>query len=312
MNNENRTTVAYIFQAEIIRTDTGGNLTWRWRSAPNPMTNWIKDIIRTKDGGYVYCGQGGGYQILSQSRTFSSLYWFPWIEKIDSTGKSQWSIKVNHRPDGLDFGEMTNLKELPNGDIISSGQIISGFEPDDTADATFGVLLRLRADGTIKWKRKYTHEGETMLYHVYATQQTSDGGFIMGGMAHDDYYPYSEPKQRAWLFKVDSNGCASSNDPQCIPVSVSKEPESNNDLFTVYPNPANGQLFIALHNKVITGDVLITLRNTMGQALLDKKYNFNSYQQQIDISNVESGVYFVEVKAAGVHIVKRVLIWRKG
>src|SRR5690606_26772273 len=85
-NNVNRTTTGYVIQAEIIRTDTAGNTTWWWRSDNTKLTNWIHDIIRTKDGGYVYCGQGDGYQVLSQSGTFTTLYWRSWIEKIDSLG----------------------------------------------------------------------------------------------------------------------------------------------------------------------------------------------------------------------------------
>ena len=297
--DNNRVHKDFTYQAEIFKTDTAGNQQWHWLSDNTRLTNTARGIIHTQDGGYVYCGQGDGYQVLSDNIEFSTVYWYPWIEKIDAAGRSLWHLTVSHYPAGeSDLNEITNIKELPNGDIIASGQIISGFELADTADETFGILMHLSADGSIKWKRKYRHQSDTMIYHVYDMKQTADGGFVLAGEALDLYYPYVYPIQRAWLIKVDSNGCASIDDRQCWPVAVVPVPTLPEDAYKIYPNPASGQLHISFSKEENTAQVC-SIVDIMGRVVCSAMLTGMSGDVIVNISHLQPGIYLYRITENG-------------
>src|SRR5690606_4990363 len=68
----------FSIRALLMKTDTDGNVLWEWQSAPLKKTYDAKDVIRTRDGGYVYCGQGDGYEYLWPNGTTSTPEFRGW------------------------------------------------------------------------------------------------------------------------------------------------------------------------------------------------------------------------------------------
>ncbi|MBS1615167.1 MAG: hypothetical protein JST06_03520, partial [Bacteroidetes bacterium] len=253
-SNANRVQKNFVCRAEIFWTDTAGNQIKTWMSDSSKLIFGGKDLIRTRDGGLVYCGSGDGIENPTGDGEWGNLYARPWIEKLDSSGNVLWSHSFSSTSDSLDTYAsgtescLSRVIELPDGDLMVAGQILKAFDADSSYYRNYGVLLRLAGDGTVKWKRRYTYQGDTLDYSINDMQRTTDGGYIMAGMAYDSHgRPETLPWQRAWLLKVDSNGCTSANDPQCWPVRVSETPVPKTEAYQVFPNPVTSMLQIQYH-----------------------------------------------------------------
>jgi len=84
-----------------------------------------------------------------------------------------------------------------------------------------------------------------------------------------------------------------------------------NDLVSsfvdVYPNPANDQITIVFDSKATTAQV--SVKNQLGQVVESQIVTTNNgiYQQQIDLTQLNSGIYFLEITQNGYSIVKNIL-----
>ena len=63
--------------------------------------------------------------------------------------------------------------------------------------------------------------------------------------------------------------------------------------FVVYPNPANNILFVETHGRASLQDQTYRITNLMGQTLLQG--NIMAETQQIDMSNLTKGMYFITI-----------------
>ncbi len=293
----NQNTKAAFYRTELFKTDTAGNLTWHWLSDSSRLTFGATGLIKTKDGGYVFSGQGAGQKIVYPSTAV--VLWWPWIEKIYAAGSSQWHLVVNnHHTTDADYCSINKLIELPNGDIVAAGQIVSGYDEKDTLNGSFGTLLRLTANGNVKWRRQYSYNGDTMIYHLYDMKQSSDGGYIMAGQTYDVYHkiPTTLPWQRAWLMKVDSNGCTSNNDPQCLAVGVPQEPKLAAGSYKVYPNPVTDQLLVS-YQKADDASESFIVTDITGRAVVRSLLSGNVGIAKMDLRSLQSGIYFYRIMA---------------
>ncbi len=68
---------------------------------------------------------------------------------------------------------------------------------------------------------------------------------------------------------------------------------SAENAFIVYPNPIKQDLFIV--NKIKTEVNQVTITNIMGQKVLEHNNAFNGKKLQLDVSEVPSGIYSIEV-----------------
>jgi len=294
--NDNYVLKGYQYQTELISLDTDGNVLWKWFSSPSQLENVPRDIIKTKDGGYVYCGQGDGEDQLSQSHAFSTVYWYPTITKIDYLGNLLWHDKLSYTPvPESDYNEINSLKETGNGDILAAGQIIRGFDPGDTG-VSYGVLVRLKNDGSYKFKRKFRYNRDTLIYHVYDFTQDLDGGYTLVGDTYNPYNGITSPGLQAWIIKVDSNGCSSTNDPQCWPVGVTTNFKSLSQ-YDIFPNPATTTLNLKYsHNENVT---IFNVMDIYGREQIHEELLGEYGQKTFNIQNLSSGLYPYYISHSG-------------
>ncbi|PZF72817.1 T9SS type A sorting domain-containing protein [Taibaiella soli] len=256
--------------ALLIKTDTGGNKLWEYTSAYGQLTGAANDIIRTQDGGYLYCGTGNGYEYLSADGSSSQVMWRGWVEKMDSNRHVLWNHVFGFMNTNAGTNDQNVLRELPNKDIMIAGTIIAPIwlAGADTAGVANGSLIKMDANGNVLWQHKYqTPQTDTFFYFaIYDMKPTPDGGFIMVGQANDYRSIYGSPTQQGWIIKVDSNGCSGPNDPQCWPLAVSNTIKNCQDV-TLYPNPVNDILQI---NSPLTSTATIQLTDITGKILLQQ------------------------------------------
>jgi len=89
-----------------------------------------------------------------------------------------------------------------------------------------------------------------------------------------------------------------------IPEGVEENKETNGNTFAVYPNPANGILFVETRLIASLPDQNeYHITNMMGQTLL--RGCINTETQQIDIANLPMGMYFISVGRQTMKFVKQ-------
>ena len=70
-------------------------------------------------------------------------------------------------------------------------------------------------------------------------------------------------------------------------------PSTGSGALTVYPNPTNGVLFVETHGRASLPTPTYRISNLMGQTVLSD--NITAETQQIDVSGLPTGMYFVTV-----------------
>jgi PKD repeat protein len=103
---------------------------------------------------------------------------------------------------------------------------------------------------------------------------------------------------------IDNNACTTAagvtvENPQGIFESL-----GNEIAFTVYPNPANGYVTIAVGNNFES--TVMNVKNVLGQLLLTAV--LSSAKTQFNFSEFTNGVYFIEIKQNGKQSVKQLLL----
>lgn len=138
-------------------------------------------------------------------------------------------------------------------------------------------------NGNLIWQRHYDGE-PTIPNYFYGFNTTSDGGFIITGQ----YNHIGQPYQNLWLVKTDSLGCDSVS---CSFVTDVVKLNSIESLYRVYPNPAKEILNIEI--KTYNKETELSFKNILGQSI--KTISISKNETQIDLSQFEDGIYFVEL-----------------
>ena len=153
----------------------------------------------------------------------------------------------------------------------------------------------------------YEHEGNTYRMLRVSDENGIFSGDIVSGIGHLTSFFPERLMNRNVNFTVDGMRCywvtgelRYHNGDECdaIYTKLHGVEEMNGNGFAVYPNPANGVLYV----EVLPMGQKYQITNLMGQTLLQGY--ITSENQQIDIANLPAGMYFVSV---GEHSVKFVV-----
>ena len=136
----------------------------------------------TSDGGYFLVGTSASY-----GTDFSQDFW---LVKTDDRGDSLWSRNYG----GAYTDACRDGIHTTDGGYLLVGETWSfGSEWGDA------WIIKVDVNGDSIWSRVF---GSDSFDAFYAIQQTSDGGYILGGYSHapDTGYP------GLWIVKIDANG----------------------------------------------------------------------------------------------------------
>jgi hypothetical protein len=292
------------YSSVLIKCDTAGNKLWDWQNSfdTTKLQYIINDIIRTKDGGYIYCGTGEGRPRYFDFKTdWSGINVFGFIEKLDASRNSVWKTKIGFVGTDPKQNNQSILKELPNGDIIVAGTLAKNVTPK--LGYSFGALTKINGiDGSVLWQRIYNFNPDTLSGFIYDMRPTADGGYILAGETKDDVvFPFDAPTQRGWLIKVDSNGCEWAGSP-CNPTHISPLQSSLGAGFKVYPNPSNGTLLITSSSLSSTyviaryEAIFSKVYDLLGRVVHQEPLNFSNNTATLQIQ-VPTGMYILELQS---------------
>lgn len=158
-----------------MRLDTNGNRIWD-QSFGGSSWDDLYSVQQTADGGFILGGRSqsglGGNKI---SPNFGGQDY--WVVRLDTDGNKLWERSFGGTSGDL-FGQVC---QTADGGFILVGGSPSGTSGNKTS-LGFGNqdiwLVRLDAQGNKLWEQAYGgSDGDT----AASIQQTSDGGFILGG-----------------------------------------------------------------------------------------------------------------------------------
>jgi hypothetical protein len=188
----------------VIKVDANGNQQWD-RTIGGSSTDHLNAVQQTSDGGYVLGGSSnsGISGDKTQPSRGSSDYW---VVKLDATGNTQWD-KAYGGEGGEAFG---SLRQTRDGGYILVGNSDSGSSGDITQPSQGHEdywVVKLDAVGNKQWDKTYGGKGQDYLQVV---QQTTDGGYVLGGSSTSDVSGDKTQANRGgvdyWLVKLDAAG----------------------------------------------------------------------------------------------------------
>jgi hypothetical protein len=164
----------------LIRTDANGDSLWT-KTFGGIGLDEGKHVVQTSDGGYIISGLTGSFGAGSYD-----LY----LIKTDVNGNSLWTKTLG----GTGQDEGRDVRQTSDG-----GYIISGLTTSFGAGGSDVYLLKTDINGVLLWAKTYGGSGTDI---GNASQQTSDGGYIVAGTTDSS----STGKSDIYLIKTDNTG----------------------------------------------------------------------------------------------------------
>ncbi len=168
----------------LIKTDASGNLKWTASFGGTVAISDGYSIQQTSDKGYIVTGY---------TNSFGEPNGDAFLIKTDSIGTVAWT-KTYGSP-GVDWGN--SVKQTGDG-----GFIIAGSASFDTTRLEDVYLIKTGPNGDTLWTKTY---GGTGYDFGQSVEQTSDGGYIIGGYTNSS----GAGNYDFYLLKTDANGILS-------------------------------------------------------------------------------------------------------
>jgi hypothetical protein len=272
----------------------------------------VRNIRQTTDGGYI---------LLGQTNSFGSGSDELWILKLNADGSVAWQktygagygASLDQTQDGgyivagSYMGEMMLLKLNADGSVAwvrtCGGSDLRPSSVRQTADGgyvvaggtySFGAgisdifVLKLDAIGTIAWQDTYGGSGAD---YAYSVQQTTDGGYIVAGVAKFFY------DDDIWVLKLDADGT----------IAWQKTyGESGHERPSSIQQTSDGGYIVGASNGGENPDSLLLKLNSDGSIAWQKKYNLEFFygdatfvQQTMDGGYIVTGHATLKLNSDG-------------
>lgn len=192
----------------ILQTSDGGHIAvgelwegddekdfWVVKISPEKTISWQKSfgsggcdiafsVDQTKDGGFIVAGS---------TESFGSGDDF-WVLKLNREGNVQWQKA---------FGAKGTERARSAHETSDGGFIVTGTTTSSGCGWEDFWVLKLNQDGTIAWQRTYGGKDyDTDSLGKMPVKQTSDGGFILGGVTQS----FGAGGRDFWVLKLNPDG----------------------------------------------------------------------------------------------------------
>ncbi len=281
----------------IVKTDSLGNKIWDKRFGGS-LNDELHSLQQTTDGGYILGGfsrsgiSGDKTQPnwdISASSNPTADYW---IVKIDSAGNKEWDKRFG----GIYEDELYSVRQTADGGFILGGISYSTNGGDRTQPSWGSAdywIVKTDAVGSKEWDKRY---GGTNNDQLYTLQQTTDGGYILGGYTWsqatgDKTQPNCGTLNNCdfWIIKTDSLGS--------IRWDKRYGGTGNDEIYSLQQTNDNGYILAGYswsgisgdksennHGPANTSDYWIVKIDSVGNKLWDK--DFGGVAREEEFGNV--------------------------
>jgi hypothetical protein len=218
----------------VLKLNFAGTLQWEHSYGGNQF-EVLTAVLQTTDGGYLLGGHSNSG--IGTGKTHSSRGGYDyWVVKADANGTQQWDR--TYGGDGTD--RLHGMQQTADGGYIFGGASASSISGEKsqryrgTLPELDYWLVKTNAQGILVWDLTL---GGNRADELQALQQTSDGGYILGGNSDS---PVSGEKTRPdagvtgnwWIVKIKTSLVAAVRSAGLAPV------------IQAYPNPTHGSVRI--------------------------------------------------------------------
>jgi PKD repeat protein len=168
----------------VVKLAAIGTIEWQNTIGGNDY-DYLQSIQQTADGGYILGGYS--YSGISGDKTEANQGGFDyWVVKLSATGTIEWQNTIG----GSNDDYLQSIQQIANGGYILGGYSSSGISGDKTEAIQGNFLfdywvIKLSATGTIQWQNTI---GGSIEDYLLSIQQTTDGGYILGGYSRSGIF----------------------------------------------------------------------------------------------------------------------------
>ena len=188
----------------VWKMDEGGELDWQ-KSFGGEGMDFLQSIRLTNDGGFILAGTSNspkGLQKKEDSRGGDDF----WVIRLDAKGGELWQKTIG----GSGQEKLQSICPTKDGGYILGGSSSSSKSGEKTT-GSFGNMdywvVKLDKEGTIQWQQSF---GGIYLDELRSIEQTTDGGYIVGGYSNSPATGNKSEKNSGvgdyWVLRLDQKG----------------------------------------------------------------------------------------------------------
>ncbi len=288
----------------ILKTDSNQNLLWSERGQMYTASgeSYVKEVVETASGKiYAMIEMEGG---LVEYKGYQFDGTGQYILQLNNLRDLNWENYVCYPPIGFEsfsdlqtIGDTVYVREFLHAPHVSGSSI---YMMDDTGAVTHQSMGAKQfaykvSDGKIFYALMYT-DG---LIGSLATDLSPAGGMHVNFPSSDGIYDNMEVLDTNTFY---IGGIASGSTYFAGKFNKGlATPVAENELFSfsIFPNPGSGQFTLQLQDPIhIQANDKVCVFDVLGNCVIQQNLA-NAANQQIDISGMAKGIYFVEVGSAG-------------
>lgn len=184
----------------VVKLSSAGAIQWQKNYGGSEYDS-PSDVKQTTDGGYIIAGftNSNNYDVSGNHG-----YYDCWLLKLSSAGVIEWQKCYG----GTQNDRAYSVQETSDGGYIFAGLTQSG---DGDITSAYGNgdywVVKTNNVGTIQWQKTYGG-GATLGDIAESIQQTSDGGYIVGGYSGSTNHDVTGNHgfKDFWIIKLNSTG----------------------------------------------------------------------------------------------------------
>jgi hypothetical protein len=190
-----------------VKLDSRGNIQFD-KTIGGSSFDDLFALQQTTDGGYILGGFSFSNKSGNKTQDSRGLTDY-WIVKLNSKGNIQFDKTIG----GDDEDDLSSLQQTTDGGYILGGTSfsrISGEKSQNSKGAADFWIVKLDANGNIQFDKTI---GGNSNDNLNALQQTSDGGYVLGGHSFSDISADKTENVRGsdgfadyWVVKLGSTG----------------------------------------------------------------------------------------------------------
>ncbi len=253
----------------VVKLSATGSLEWQ-KSFGGSSLDRSNDIVQADDGGYVVVGQASSN---NGDITQHYLGYDIWVVKMDPSGEIQWQKSLG----GSDQDWGSAIQKTSDGGYVIAGSAWSTDGDLQNCNCIVDIwVVKVSSEGILQWQKSL---GGSMGEDGNAIYQTSDGGYVVAGMAWSDDGDVTghQAKSDFWIVKLSPAS-----------VGLDEIPDAFGGRLEIYPNPAHQS--ISLKTSSAETSLSVSIRDLLGREI--SRQNIQS-GEPVDLAHIPSGLYLV-------------------